>query len=121
MTVENGVTLTTEKLVYNPPPASPESPLPDGLLYRDLQPGCYFGASSRSSKWHLICFPCEIGPAGWASSSKARSQGKSKAEKLNELSRKRVWSNGFASEEVESAFAFEDERRFQQLRLAEAL
>ncbi len=56
MTVDNGVDMTVaiEKVFYNPPTASPELSLPDGLRYRDLKPGCYYGAASGSSEWHLF-------------------------------------------------------------------
>ncbi len=83
MTVENAVDMTVaiEKVFYNPPTASPELSLPDGLRYRDLQPGCYYGAASGFSEWHLILlFTAKIGHAGGAISSKARAQGKSNAD-----------------------------------------
>ncbi len=56
MTVENGVDMTVaiDKVFYNPPTASPELSLRDGLRYRDLQPGCYYGAAWGSSEWHLL-------------------------------------------------------------------
>ncbi len=87
MTVENGVDMMVaiDKVLYNHSTASPDLSLPDGLRYRDLQPGCYYGAASESSEWHLVLlFTAKIGHAGGASSSKARAQGKSNAENLSE-------------------------------------
>ncbi len=67
MAVENGVDMSVaiDKVFCNPPAASPELSLPDGLRYRDLQPGCYYNAASGSWKWHLSCCHCEDWTRRW--------------------------------------------------------
>ncbi len=81
------MTVTIDKVFYNPPTASPELSLPGRLRYRDLQPGCYYGAASGSSELHLVLlFTENIGHArGDELQARQGRKGKSNAENLSEL------------------------------------